>query len=621
MGELFGTFVRSRRQALDHERGGYSIRKLADRIRVHHSFLSKIERGEPACLSERKLVALALELGEDPDLLLAMNGKVAEDVRRAILHRPALFSRLIRELRNAPDEEIKSNRALVRDRTRLAQRLSDKGRLLRQALESRRAAEMELKLVRQAIHNGPTATVLVDAKGCITYANPAFFRLWGFASEDQVLGRHRHSFWAEPQSYPDYFETMLIDGRSRTIERKARRADGRTFLARVQIMPYTDVQGRPLGALASIEDVTRERALVQGLVRSNRWLRQFVENMDDVLFTMGADGLFTYISPSVERGFGLKPEEVVGRHFSQTVWPADRELAEVQVRLVLQGRSAVFECRSLAADGSPRWVRVSLAPRLGEGGRVMGIQGVSVDISGRKKAETVLDGLLRGMRQPLDAALGLLEQALDERRDTVRQKRLQAVREELLHLRGLDEHLKRHWPPGGLPATAAAMDLDRTRNGFPPDARSGTRRGAVRPARPRVLLVEAPVPETQAAGALLDRLGFLHTRCQDPAEACLLLARRSYALLLLDLDQPGLDAAALVRRLRGEGGGLSRRAVLLGLAWPGRQRCERDCVAAGLDGVLHKPLTAGRLAEALELVPGLDIRGRPCHPRPVPDSL
>ena len=46
MGELFGTFVRSRRQALDHERGGYSIRKLAERIRVHHSFLSKIERGE-----------------------------------------------------------------------------------------------------------------------------------------------------------------------------------------------------------------------------------------------------------------------------------------------------------------------------------------------------------------------------------------------------------------------------------------------------------------------------------------------------------------------------------------------------------------------------------------------
>ena len=104
MGELFGTFVRSRRQALDHERGGYSIRKLAERIRVHHSFLSKIERGEPACLSERKLVALAVELGEDPDLLLAMNGKVSEAVRRAVFADPERVVALLNQIKSGGAE-------------------------------------------------------------------------------------------------------------------------------------------------------------------------------------------------------------------------------------------------------------------------------------------------------------------------------------------------------------------------------------------------------------------------------------------------------------------------------------------------------------------------------------
>jgi|GEM_PF-1273916 PAS domain S-box-containing protein len=608
MGELFGTFVRSRRQALDHERGGYSIRKLAERIRVHHSFLSKIERGEPACLSERKLVALAVELGEDPDLLLAMNGKVAEDVRRAILKRPALFSRLIRELRHAPDEEVKTHRALRRDRTRLAQRLCDKGRLLREALEGRRASELELRLFRQAIHNGPTATVLVDAHGYVTYANPAFLRLWGFADEREALGVHRDVLWADAATVPDYLKAILADGRSRVIERNGRRMDGRTFQARVQAMPYTDLQGRPLGGLAAIEDVTRERALVQGLIRSNQWLRQFVENMNDVVFTIGADGLFTYISPSVERAFGFQPEEVVGRHFAQFLWHGDLDLAEAHVRLALQGQSTVFECRSVRADGRVVWSRVSLASRRNEGERILGIQGVSVDITARKSTEAVLDGLLKGMRQPLDAALGLLEQALAERRAEDRKARLTALREELLHLRGLDERLERHWPPNEVPAIPEPMDLDRFRNGSPPDARSGARRGSLRPARPRILLVEDPVHETQAAGVLLDRLGFSHTRTRDTGEAVLLLARRTYALAFLDLDLPDLDYPDLVRELRGERGGFSRRAVLLGLAWPGRQRRERDCLVAGLDGVLHKPLSVGRLAETLELVPGLGSR-------------
>lgn len=608
MGELFGTFVRSRRMALDHERGGYSIRKLAERIRVHHSFLSKIERGEPACLSERKLVALAMELGEDPDLLLAMNGKVAEDVRRAILHRPALFSRLIRELRNAPDEEVKTNHALRQAQTRLVQRLSDKGRLLRQALEGRRATESELKLVRQAIHNGPTATVMVDAEGHLTYANPAFLRLWGFDNEDQVLGRNRNMFWADATGQPDYFQTMLDDGRPRTVERKARRADGKTFQARVQVMPYTDVQGRPLGALAMAEDVTRERALVQGLVSSNQWLRQFVENMDDVLLTLGADGLYTYISPSVARTFGFQPEDVVGRHYTEFLCPQDRELAEVQVRRAMLGQPAVFECRSLTADGGTCWVRASLVARRGEGGKIMGIQGVAVDISRRKGAEAVLAGLLQGLRQPLDSALRLLDQALAARSAGVREERFAQLREELLYLRGLGESLERHCPAGASPVVAPPKNLDRTRNGSPPDARSGLRRGSLRPPRPRILLVEDPVSETQAAGALLDRLGFIHTRTRDAGEACLLLPRRAYSLVLLDLDLADLDCPGLVRTLRGEEGGLSRRAVILGLSWGGDPRRDRECMLAGMDGILQKPLGLGRLAEALELVPGLGPR-------------
>ncbi|QGY40127.1 helix-turn-helix domain-containing protein [Pseudodesulfovibrio cashew] len=88
MSKLFGDYIRARRESLREGNPEYSIRKVAKRIGIHHSYLSKIERGEPASLSEKRMVALAEELGDDPDLLLAMNGKVSEDIRRAVFEDP-----------------------------------------------------------------------------------------------------------------------------------------------------------------------------------------------------------------------------------------------------------------------------------------------------------------------------------------------------------------------------------------------------------------------------------------------------------------------------------------------------------------------------------------------------
>jgi HTH-type transcriptional regulator, competence development regulator len=54
----------------------YSLRQVAYRVGVEPSYLSKIERGlEPP--GEATAIALAHELQLDPDLLLAMAGKVS----------------------------------------------------------------------------------------------------------------------------------------------------------------------------------------------------------------------------------------------------------------------------------------------------------------------------------------------------------------------------------------------------------------------------------------------------------------------------------------------------------------------------------------------------------------
>ena len=102
----FGSYLRQRRELLRQEDRRFSVRQVAQRIGVEPAYLSKIERGDVAPPSEEKVRALALELGEDPDVLLAMAGKVSSDLLETIRKRPALFADLIRQLKSAPDQAV-----------------------------------------------------------------------------------------------------------------------------------------------------------------------------------------------------------------------------------------------------------------------------------------------------------------------------------------------------------------------------------------------------------------------------------------------------------------------------------------------------------------------------------
>ena len=73
---------------------------------IEPSYLSKVERDIGSPLSEETLVRLAGDLGEDPDVVLALAGKISSDLREAIRRRPLLFGELIRELRDAPDRAV-----------------------------------------------------------------------------------------------------------------------------------------------------------------------------------------------------------------------------------------------------------------------------------------------------------------------------------------------------------------------------------------------------------------------------------------------------------------------------------------------------------------------------------
>ena len=111
----FGPTTRQIRERLRRNDRRFSLRQVAHRVGVEPAYLSKIERGAVGPPSEATTVRIAKELGEDPDVFLAMAGKVSSDLQEIIRKRPRLFAELIRQLRDAPDEAIFKVVRVVRD--------------------------------------------------------------------------------------------------------------------------------------------------------------------------------------------------------------------------------------------------------------------------------------------------------------------------------------------------------------------------------------------------------------------------------------------------------------------------------------------------------------------------
>jgi len=103
-----GQHLRSTREGLNSDSAAreFSVRRVAARVGIEPSYLSKVERGEVGPPSEETIRRLATDLGMDPDVLLAMAGKVSSDLQEVIRKRPQLFGQILRELKDLPEHAI-----------------------------------------------------------------------------------------------------------------------------------------------------------------------------------------------------------------------------------------------------------------------------------------------------------------------------------------------------------------------------------------------------------------------------------------------------------------------------------------------------------------------------------
>ncbi len=303
------------------------------------------------------------------------------------------------------EEELRQHREhlseMVEERT--AEVMAANAQLTKEVEERKRAQEAQRlseQKFRTLVETTSDFVWEMDKNAVFTYASPKILEILGY-SPDEVIGRRCFHLMppAETKRLQDIFASSDASPRPfNLLETVAIHKNGHRIFSETSGVPIFDLDGVFCGYRGISRDISARKEVEELLRKSEEKYRHLVENVSDVIYASNEDGVITYISPTVESLSGYQPAEIIGRHFTEFIHPADLSMVTTTYERTVSGQNGPAEYRVMTVSGESRWIR-SLSKRLMEGDRFVGLRGILTDITYRKEAEEERDRLEVQLRQ------------------------------------------------------------------------------------------------------------------------------------------------------------------------------------------------------------------------------
>ncbi|HZF68985.1 MAG TPA: PAS domain S-box protein [Gemmatirosa sp.] len=256
-------------------------------------------------------------------------------------------------------------------------------------IEAERALRERDERFRRIIENASDFVMMCDATGALTFVGPSSTRLLGYAPHE-ILGTRPADLL-----HPDDVAHTMRDLR-RIAERpgepvtstfRIRHKDGR-YVVIENVGRTVSPEGIHEGVIAFGRDVTDRHAAQAALQRSEEHFRRLIENGSDIIMLCDAQGVLTYVSPSVRRIAGYDPASLVGATPAGMLHPDDIAAVLPVLRRVAEHPGTVETTTYRVRHANGEWrvfetVNRTLLPDSAEAGLVANAR----DITEQRAAE------------------------------------------------------------------------------------------------------------------------------------------------------------------------------------------------------------------------------------------
>lgn len=262
------------------------------------------------------------------------------------------------------------------------------------ASETLRQREEEF---RAFVENSPDQIARFDRNLRHLYVNPTIVARSRIPAEDYIGKTTRemaqtHKLFERIEDYEDKVDLweaimwkVLDTGEEETVEDIYNSANG-TFYFETRFVPEFGKNGQVESLLAISRDITESKRAEIERRESELMLRQFAENMHEILVVRDATTQKAiYISPAFEKIWGLPPAPLMDDAFAYKDYILDDGIDYVRQRTYQHETDITYRIRR--PDGELRWLRSRSFPIFNEKGEVYRAGGLVEDFTERKQAE------------------------------------------------------------------------------------------------------------------------------------------------------------------------------------------------------------------------------------------
>ncbi|WP_412758558.1 PAS domain-containing protein [Neobacillus thermocopriae] len=233
-----------------------------------------------------------------------------------------------------------------------------------------------------------TIVVVMDSTGTITYVNQKFEEISQY-SKEEIVGKN-HQLLDSGYHSKEYFQNIWSTIQAGEIWRgeicnKAK--DGSIYWVDTTIVPFLDIQKKPVKFIAILSDITKRKIAEQSLRESIKEVQDitFALNQSSIVAITDEKGIITFVNEKFCEISKYEKEELMGqdhRLLNSGYHPKDffKELWKT----IGGGKVWKGEIRNKAKDGTYYWVDTTIVPFLNDKGRPYQYLSIRNDITERK---------------------------------------------------------------------------------------------------------------------------------------------------------------------------------------------------------------------------------------------
>jgi PAS domain S-box-containing protein len=247
----------------------------------------------------------------------------------------------------------------------------------------------------------------------ILWANQAFRDYYGM-SQEELQGIIDAPFNIPDNTLQYIKDDTFVFETGQTLEipeEPVVRHDGEVRLFSTVKTPIRNEENLITMTVGVSRDMTERKLAEEAVKASETKYRSLVETSQDMIWSVDAQGCYTFVNPAVKYIYGYEPAEMLDRPFSDFVTPEQlqKDLDIFATRLT--GESVVrHESAQIAKDGSIKYLMFNAIALYDETGNFLGTTGTATDITDRKRAEAALQHANAELERRVEARTAELQQ-------------------------------------------------------------------------------------------------------------------------------------------------------------------------------------------------------------------